>query len=84
MSRVRFGAVLDAKEVLGRQTPNLEQAPTAEHETLHDLVLLSSEEPGGNSHSPRLLHQPSGSVHGSSTVTVLIALAVRPWASVAV
>ena len=31
--RVKVGAVLSAREMLGRQTPNLEQAPTAKHET---------------------------------------------------
>ncbi len=37
VSRVRFGAVLE--EVLGRQMPNLEQAPTDKHETLDVHVL---------------------------------------------
>ena len=57
VSRVRFGAVLEAREVLGRQTPNVEQAPTDKHETLDVHILHSTEQTGGAPHSPRLLHQ---------------------------
>ena len=60
VSRVRFGAVLGAREVLGKQTPNEEQAPTGKMISRNyagRTWLHSTEETGGASHSPRLLHQ---------------------------